>query len=387
MNGAATFSSCDFGFTTQFAGRAFNSGLADDVSLTFVGGSVIEFVNCFSDIPGVNPPTLDFGADDNTQVAIRNYTGGLNITNMTDTGSIAGIDCISGRITIEASCTAGTILVGGLVVLTDNSGPGCTVIRRSLDPVISEQLTAYGDTVVIDAANGTAGTLFPIGTGANPVNNLADALTLASTYSVTNLLVRGQLIIGPTDNIDGYTVVGDNPLDTVVVLATGCSTANTEFQNLILTGVVNGSVIVRECGCLNLVNIGDPAGNPSLFYETVFLEGVVGFRSGLVTPGNIAISNCYSGTPSSGFSSVTFDLNAYNGSVQWSDYRNSFSLINSTHADGNFQFNLQGSLVTLTATCTAGSFSFIGYGGLSNLGSTADVDNRLNVGTSLGSIG
>ena len=386
MNGAAVFEGCSFGNTTQFAGRAERCGMTGPITLTLVGSSFIEFIDCHSDIPGTGAPTLDFGSDTNTQVSIRDYTGGLIVTNMTDSNSVASIDCISGRITIDSSCTAGTILVGGLAVLNDNSGPGCAVIRRSLDPVLSEQLAGYDEEIVIDAVSGVAGTIYPTGTASQPVDNLADAKTLAAAYGLTNLRIRGTLVLGATDNVDGFTIVGDNPLTSALVLTPGVSTAASEFRNIFLTGQLSGQFVARESYAQNITGIGDTSG-PSLFYQCIFLEGVVQMASGQAGA-QMGFTECYSGQPTDGGTGVVLDVNGYAGDCQFTDYRGDFSIINSTNAGARFRFGVESSVISMAASNTAGDFRFAGYGGLFKLSPTigATITNQLNRGTSTGTI-
>ena len=81
-------------------------------------------------IPAVGgvPWTLDMGATGAAStVQIQNISGGLIVTNMDNAGDAAHFAFHQGSITIDATCTAGNIVVSGSVKVTDNSGAGCTV--------------------------------------------------------------------------------------------------------------------------------------------------------------------------------------------------------------------------------------------------------------------
>jgi hypothetical protein len=95
------------------------------------------------------PWTLDMGAGGAASTAqIQNISGGMIITNMDNAGDSAHFAFSQGAITIDASCTAGNIVISGDVKVTDNSGAGCTVDVSATTAYLGwEQATADHQTV------------------------------------------------------------------------------------------------------------------------------------------------------------------------------------------------------------------------------------------------
>jgi hypothetical protein len=114
------------------------------------------FFNCHSDIPGTGKPVLDCNGT-TKDVQVRRYVGGLEVRNFT-AGNVMTLDVISGSVLLSSSCTAGTIVVRGVVQLTDESGPGCTVVTSGVVSGEDTQLTTklLRNKLIIDPNTGTA---------------------------------------------------------------------------------------------------------------------------------------------------------------------------------------------------------------------------------------
>jgi hypothetical protein len=113
---------------TGFSGALRECVLGGTLTIHSTNTLPIIFRNCMSGVAGVGTPVLDMNSA-NCPVSIRNYTGGLQIQNF-DQGNNMSIDVLSGNIILDATCTSGTIVLRGDYALTDNSGPGCTVIMQ-----------------------------------------------------------------------------------------------------------------------------------------------------------------------------------------------------------------------------------------------------------------
>ena len=129
LNGRASFDRCKFGLggtLTGYSGVAFDCTLAGNITLDSSNTENILFKDCNSGIAGGTKPIIDCNGM-NSAIDFRAYTGGLEIRNFT-AGNNMSIDCLSGSVLLDSTCTAGTIVIRGVVELTDNSGAGCTVI-------------------------------------------------------------------------------------------------------------------------------------------------------------------------------------------------------------------------------------------------------------------
>lgn len=107
---------------TNFAGTA--AGAAITGTITFAAGSH-DWYDCYSIVPGTSSPTLNMSGGSRS-FNLRRYAGGVAIQNFTDINESMTLEGLPGNITLEASCTAGTIVLRGHGNYTDNSA-GSTV--------------------------------------------------------------------------------------------------------------------------------------------------------------------------------------------------------------------------------------------------------------------
>lgn len=113
-----------------FQGDAEEAELVGTMTLADYAGDY-QFYDCFSGVPGTGTPVIDCNNIVGLQLALRPYTGGIELRNITDAGSSISVDLISGRVVIASSCTAGTIVIRGTGWVTDNSS-GMTVVTTGL---------------------------------------------------------------------------------------------------------------------------------------------------------------------------------------------------------------------------------------------------------------
>lgn len=119
---------CILSTMINFEGGLFNCVINGNITLSAVpaGSNDISFMNCVSGFPGDTRFTLDCNGT-TADIQFRNWSGGMGIANFTS-GNFMSIDVSQGKIVIDASCTAGQILIRGVAEVIDNSGPGCTVV-------------------------------------------------------------------------------------------------------------------------------------------------------------------------------------------------------------------------------------------------------------------
>ena len=202
------------------------------------------------------------------------------------------------------------------------------------------------------------------------MNNLADAKVIAASYGITDFHITGTLVVGPGDNLDGLNLHGENSLTDVVALVSGCSTVNTVFRDMTVTGVVGGPIYVEKCACVNLSNIGSDAG-PSLFNECILIEGTFAFQAGLTTPGNIQFTQCLAGVKTAGGVVVN-----YNGTTTNSAFRKFSGAVTVTNhsAAATSVWEFDAGDMTIDASCTAGTMLVRGLHSITNNGGGVAVD-------------
>lgn len=88
-------------------------------TFTFATGSYV-FAYCYSHVSGAGKPIFDANGA-NATVSFRAYSGGFDLRNATHASLSMTIDVISASILVQASCTAGSLVIRGVGDFTDNS--------------------------------------------------------------------------------------------------------------------------------------------------------------------------------------------------------------------------------------------------------------------------
>jgi hypothetical protein len=88
--------------------------------ITLGNNAIAYFLDCYSGIPGQGTPTVDMGGTGQS-LAMRGYNGGIELRNKTGPESVS-IDLASGKVILEDTVVAGTIVVRGDGKLTDING-------------------------------------------------------------------------------------------------------------------------------------------------------------------------------------------------------------------------------------------------------------------------
>lgn len=116
-SGDQFFKFCNVLDLTDFSGFMNQCMLNGTIILN--GSNVVNFVYCSCGLPGGSSAIIDMGGS-GRDLNVRNYSGCLTIKNLTVNQSLE-LDFISGELTIEATVTAGTFDIRG-VVIPENLG-------------------------------------------------------------------------------------------------------------------------------------------------------------------------------------------------------------------------------------------------------------------------
>jgi hypothetical protein len=336
-------------------------GFQSTVTMDPIVDGSLSIIDCFSLVPGTLSPIIDFGGGD-TGTSIRRYTGGIDIRNFSNVaGPVMSIDMTSGNIIIDSTCTTGVIVIRGVSKLADNS-TGTTVDTTGLVYAEQLQLASFNERIHLDPVGGSAGTKFPIGTEQTPAKTLADAQTIAMTRGITTIHLYGTLVLLPSDNVDGFTIEGDNALNAIVAALAGCSTEETRFTDLIITGTIDGGVYCEKVGLSNLLGIGSDSG-PSLFLECTLLEGTCALRNGLSTPKNIQFADCTAGVSTG--TGLTFDFNGGASNVAFRKFGGDITIAGDT-AGLTRALDVDQGHITVAASCTTGTLNISGNAGITD---------------------
>ena len=124
LSGSIDLSFCKIVGLDSFNGAMYDCGLSGTINLT---NSMVEFISCHSDVSGsASAPIINCGDQANLDLSIRDWNGGLELTNISGSNSSVSVDINAGRLILDSSVSSGDIAVRGSGYIIDNS-TGATV--------------------------------------------------------------------------------------------------------------------------------------------------------------------------------------------------------------------------------------------------------------------
>jgi hypothetical protein len=116
--------------------------------------------------------------------------------------------------------------------------------------------SAYNNVVCVDVLDGQSGTSVPIGTRSTPVNNFADAKTIAEKNGIRAFQIMQPCTLAGVDLSHGYTFIGDNQVTVILTIDPSAVIDQCTFQNLSIVGTLDGDNTFTNCllHTINYVN-------------------------------------------------------------------------------------------------------------------------------------
>ena len=334
---------------TNFNGIMENSVIIGSVAMSGSADSI--FVNCYSSVDVVAPPSIDLGGASGPSTVFRGYIGDVEFTNLSNASAKISMDLLSGSVEVSSTVTAGTIVIRGSGTIVNNATAG--VVQDSLLQVEDVQFGSYDEgSVWIDPTSGNSGTKYPVGTTRSPVNNDSDAQLIADARGLYNLTIRGNTTFTGTHS--GMKFLGRSPRTTQLTIDAAATLSGCEFEGLLLSG--------------------DLGGNGSAYYTRVALKNATGIfghleacvlREGtntLSTPnGFVMLNKCAAvSAVNPGTDIPILDMNGSGRMAARS--LDGEMIIQNKSSGGDCSLHLQGCVITLDSTITSGTWRFHGVG-------------------------
>ena len=307
---------------------------------------------------------VDFVNATTGAVAFENAHGDFIIKNMTNAADIFEINFLSGKITIDSSCTAGTIIMNGTADwLNPEYSSGATIVNRLINPEGIQFSEFIDGRVYIDVNEPTSGTFFPHGTVRLPCNNDADAKVVYQANNIRKVEIASDVTL--TVDHDDIKFFGRSPRTTTLTVGSGVSTNNCEFQNMLLTGTLSGNTYITKVALKNVTGL---IGH---FEQCVIREGT----NTLGGAGIAMFNKCVAvSAPNPGTDIPIIDCAGSGQGVAFREFVGEVKIINKTGPEP-MSLALNGARVELDATVTGGNIRVFGVGELiDNSGGTAVVD-------------
>jgi len=352
-NGPLRFENCEF---------------RDDVNLLQSGEA--NLINCFN----ADASELVLDCVSAGSFNLVKFTGTVTLKNE-DGGVDHYINMAGGSITIDSSCTSGSVILTGYGKITDNSGGSFTVDVSAFNVELADPLANYPEGGIFydpTAAANTGTELGVDGTSDNPVTEEDAAETLAIAHGGKKIFVQnGTFDHSVAGNLNGFIIEG---LDSGAVFSTHStsSLSLTKVRNINVT--VNGGVQVSGSSEVTIEDC-KVSGNNYLAapLKLVRCEIANSTMNGVNTA---TLIDCYTtggntltlnGAPSG----ATYNLTGFTGRV---------NIVNESDAADNYYINMKSGSVVIQSSCDNGTITLSGSGylGDSSTGTTVNTD-RFNV--------
>ncbi|MDA3941862.1 MAG: hypothetical protein PF693_21545 [Spirochaetia bacterium] len=321
---------CMVGDITYVNGHLHNSELHG--TITLAGNQDAVFMNCgVSD--STNLPIVDIGISGQNCI-FNDWSGGITFNNMNDITGKISMQIDGGKVILDSTMTEGTLEMTGVGLLENNSGSNFIVhsdglMNRELITKTSWDKVHINSTCV----NCSSGTIFPTGTLDNPVDNLADAITIAINNNIRNFELGDNLTL--TQDVSNYIFTG---FKSNMINLNGQTCVNSQFNQLILTGNQADPIKAENCMLTNLQGLNG-AYNGCVMVDTTPMLAAI--------DSNIFMNNCRSGVPGNDSpiidftnGNIGFNNRAYSGGIRIQNSTDAFNITTVEFIAGKFNFGV-----------------------------------------------
>ena len=209
------------------------------------------------------------------------------------------------------------------------------------------EYASFNGGVTVDLTSEYSGTIYPVGTPRQPVNNMADALLIAAYRGFITFYIVGDITLDENADYSHFTFIGESEDKTTITIHPNANVSQCEFYECTLTGTLDGDCKVKNARILDVNYI-------SGFIELCVLDGTI-------TLGGEATAvflDCWSGNLLGsaiidlGGSGQTLVMQNFNGHIIWQ---------NKT-GDEQIHASLNAGCVHIDSTVTNGYIHIVGVG-------------------------
>lgn len=228
------------------------------------------------------------------------------------------------------------------------------------------EYASFQNCVTIDVTSPWSGTLFPIGTKRQPVNNLVDAMLISVYRGFTAFFVIGDLTVDASGDYSGMTFIGSGMSKSTVDVEASANVLGCEFIDCHLTGVLDGKSTAKNCRIndLNYIN--------GVIQECLLEEGEITLGGS----DRAVFLDCWSG--GSEEEAPVINCGGSGQELVVRNYSGSLRLRNKTGSDA-VAITLSAGRIHLENTVEAGVILVSGVGACENEGTaTVDTSELLN---------
>jgi hypothetical protein len=232
------------------------------------------------------------------------------------------------------------------------------------------EYASFNGGVTVDIGSSYSGTLYPIGTPQQPVNNISDALLIANTRGFTTLYITGNITLNSGTDFDEINFVGEAKTKTIITIDVDADVSNCEFYDAEIQGTLDGGNVLKNC------LIG------TISYVNGYIEQCV-LKSGTITLGGSAEAHfldCWTGVI--GGATPIIDMGGSGQGLGMRNYNGDIVIKNKSGSE-KISLDLNSGVITLDSTVTNGEIDIRGIGHLNDnsVGATIESHDLLCIHT------
>lgn len=229
---------------------------------------------------------------------------------------------------------------------------GTQVVRTSsssatLQELLDIQFSSFNGGVTVDILSVYSGTFYPRGTPREPVNNFADALSIATTRGFTSIYIIGNATVG-SGAFQNFNFIGSGVTETVLTINTIAQVDGASFSQAKLDGTIDGDVVIDSCVVDNLSFVDGTIQNSTLI-GTVTLSGSQ----------DASLINCRDGTPGNDFPHI--NMNGTGSALNVRNWAGGIRIRNKTGPEAVAIDMISGDVI-LDSDVTSGTITVRGVG-------------------------
>lgn len=109
------------------------------------------------------------------------------------------------------------------------------------------EYSSFAGGVNLDMTSSYAGTVFPVGTPRQPVNNLADAMLIANYRGFNKIYVIGDAVIDSGGDYSNMVFIGSSHEKSTLTISDESNVSRCEFYDCKVEGTLDGDALLTNC--------------------------------------------------------------------------------------------------------------------------------------------
>lgn len=215
---------------------------------------------------------------------------------------------------------------------------------QNLDTLLS---SAYQGRVVVDAVNGQAGTVTPIGTLGTPCSNVTDAVEIAKREGIDTIFFVGNYLL--YEDVNNFILQGSNKVLTTLSIFDIANVQNCEITDCRVVGTLDGNTLISN-GIVEDINYFNGE------VENCAIQGTVTLGGNAQAKFTRCSMNSFHDIP------PVIDMGGSGQDCMLVDYTGHIQFSNLADANNRVGIGLSSGKVIIDATCTDGYIGANGTG-------------------------